>query len=195
MHTRLSLAIGLCVFVVSGPVVHAQTAAAPAASEEIEPRTIGSAGTLLIGFSGYADRFFSRSDDAPLNYTLQIDATRFVSDRIALHGGLTGSNRLGEDEEDLLEGLGAPALHAFVGARFYFTPDSMGSVYAGAGYWVQITDRRDGDTGVVMGIAGFQGAMSSRASVFVEGGYGFGLESGDSRVARMTALIGVRLKW
>lgn len=154
-----------------------------------------------MGFSGYADRVFSRSDNAPLNYTLQIDVARFVSDRIALLGGVAGSDSIvGADEdapedEDASDTFGTPALHAFGGARLYFTPGSMTSVYAGAEYWTQLTHRESGDVGVVMAIAGAQGVLSSRASLFVEGGYGWGLAGGDRRIARIAGRIGVRLKW
>lgn len=57
-------------------------------------------------------------------------------------------------------------MHAFGGARFYFTPQLMASLYAGTEYWAQLTHREPGDTGVAIGIVGAQGVVSPRASLF-----------------------------
>ncbi len=165
-------------------------------SEDIEPRVIGTQGTTLIGISGFADHFLSRSRDLPLNYSLELEVARFVSQRIAVYGGLSGSGSLGGDPGDEVSGIGASALHLFSGGRYYFTPLSMASLYAAADYWTQLTDREEGDAGSIVAKFGAQAAISSRASVFAEAGYGLGLTAlRDGRVVRMVGRIGVRFKW
>lgn len=170
---------------------------APATSEEVEPRIIGTTGTMLMGVSGYLDRFSAPDDALPVNYTLQLDVGRFVSRRIVVRGGLAGSGVFGgAEDEERATGVGAAALHVFGGASWYFTPQSLASLYAGAEYWSQITSRESGDRGVIVGRLGIQGALSSRASAFMEGGYGVGLtrdEEGETRT-RMLLQVGVRVK-
>ena len=102
------------------------------ADEEIEPRVVGKRGALLLGFSGYLDKFSSSEDPLPALFTFQTDAVWFFTNRIAVHGGLVGTSSLGGDSDDYPEGFGVPALYAFGGALYYFTPQSMLSL-AGQG--------------------------------------------------------------
>ena len=51
-------------------------------SEDLEPRTIGSSGTTLVGIAGYVDKFSSSEDTFPGAYTVHVDVTRFVTDRL-----------------------------------------------------------------------------------------------------------------
>ncbi len=164
--------------------------------EDVEPRVVGTRGTTAIGLAGYADRITSADDDLPLNLTLQVDVGRFLTQRIAVRGGVVGTGALGGDPEARAAGVGVPALHAFGAASYYFTPRSMASVYAGAGYWAQITGRDGADRGSILGLAGLEGALSSRATVFLEGGYGVGLtRTGDGATRqRFVARLGVRVK-
>jgi hypothetical protein len=165
-------------------------------SEDIEPRIIGAPGTTSLGFSGYADTVRSADEVRPFNLSLHVDVTRFLTAKIAVRGGVAGSATFGGDPDDLPEGVGMPALHAFGAGLYYFTPRSMASFYAGAGYWAQITARDGPDNGFVIGLGGLEAAVSSRALVFVEGGYGFGLSrttDGSTR-QRLVGRVGVRLK-
>jgi hypothetical protein len=192
-------ALVLSVVAFGAASAHAQTPAAPAAvPEDVEPRRIGTAGTTTVGVSGYVDRSFSSEDQFATNYTAQADVARFLTNRIAVRGGLSGSGSLGGDEEDAEQrpvGPGAPALHAIVGALYYFTPQSMLSLYAGADYWAQLSQRTSPDAGSLLGTAGIEGALSSRARLYIEGGYGVGLTRGeeDETRSRFTGRIGFRL--
>jgi len=175
----------------------AQTASTPL-PEEVEPRVIGAAGTMMASFSGYVDRFFSSERGLPFNYSMQIDVGRFVTNDFVIRGGLRGSGSVGGDEaEDLPNGPGAPATHAFAGVLYYFTPQSILSAYVGADYWGQLTRRNGRDAGSIVGLAGLQGLLSSRVGVFVEGGYGAALvrDDDDVRVTRMLGQIGVRVRF
>jgi hypothetical protein len=80
---------------------------------------------------------------------------------------------------------------------YYFTPQSIVSAYAGVDYWAQLTQRAEADAGSIVGTLGLQGAMSSRVSAFVEGGYGPALTRGDDdeRLWRVIGRVGVRLKF
>lgn len=174
----------------------AQTSQSP--SEEVEPRVIGTRGTMLTGFSGYVDRFFSSERELPFNYTAQVDIGRFISQSFVVRGGFRGSGSIGgEDSEDLASGQGAPALHVFGGLLYYFTPQSIVSLYTGADYWAQLTQRDDTDRGTLFGVIGVQGVLSSRVSVFLEGGYGAALRINDDevRATRIVGQVGVRLKF
>jgi hypothetical protein len=165
-------------------------------SEDVEPRTIGRRGSTAIGLAGYADRIASEDDDLPLHLTLQVDVNHFLTRRIALRGGVSGSGALGGDPDAIPSGIGVGALHVFGAGAYYFTPQSMASVYAGAGYWNQLTSRDGVDRGSILGLGGIEAALSSRATVFVEGGYGLGLtrsEDGATRT-RFVARIGFRVK-
>ena len=196
MRTRVrAIAIALTVLT-STAVTRAQTTVP--SSEEVEPRVIGTAGTMLTGFSGYIDRFYSSERGLPFNYSMQIDVGRFVTSKLVVRGGMRGGGSVGgDDADDLAAGQGAPALHAFAGLLHYFTPQSMASLYAGADYWAQITQRDGPDAGTIVGVAGVQGALSSRVSLFLEGGYGTALQKNDDdvRVTRIVGQIGVRVKF
>ena len=165
-------------------------------NEDVEPRIIGGPGTTAIGLGGYADRITSEDDNLPLNLTLQVDIGRFLTKHIAVRGGVVGSGALGGDPDELPTGVGVPSLHAFAAANWYFTPQSMASLYAGAGYWAQITAREGPDRGSILGLAGMEAALSSRATVFVEGGWGLGLTKTDDGATRQrfVARLGVRVK-
>ena len=196
MRTRVrAIAIALTVL---ASVRMAQAQTTPQSSEEVEPRTIGTTGTTMTGFSGYIDRFFSPEDGLPFNYSLQVDVGRFITRTFVVRGGVRGSGSVGGDEaEDLPAGQGVAALHAFAGLVHYFTPQSMVSLYAGADYWAQLTQRDSADAGTLLGIGGVQGQLSSRVSLFLEGGYGAALWKNDDevRATRLVAQIGVRLKF
>jgi hypothetical protein len=73
----------------------------------------------------------------------------------------------------------------------------MASVYAGPAYWAQITGRDGPDAGFLVGLGGVEAALSSRATVFMEGGYGFGLTKteDDATRQRFVARVGVRVKF
>jgi hypothetical protein len=165
-------------------------------NEDVEPRVVGAPGTTAIGLAGYADRITSEDDNLPLNVTLQVDISRFLTTRIAVRGGVVGSGALGGDPDALPTGVGVPSLHAFASANYYFTPRSLASFYAGAGYWAQITARDGADRGAILGLAGLEGALSSRATLFLEGGYGVGLTRTDDGATRQrfVARLGVRVK-
>ena len=196
MRTRVR-AIGIALAVLtSTAMTSAQTTTQ--LSEELEPRIIGTAGTMVTGFSGYIDRFFSSERGLPFNYSMQVDVGRFVTRTLVVRGGMRGSGSVGGDDADeLATGQGVPAMHAFAGLLHYFTPQSMASFYAGADYWAQISQRDGADAGTIIGVAGVQGALSSRVSVFLEGGYGSALQKNDDdvRVTRFVGQIGVRLKF
>ena len=167
-------------------------------TEDIEPRRIGEAGTMTIGVSGYVDRFFSSEHALPTNYTAQVDVARFITDRIAVRGGLSGTGSVGgDDPEERPVGAGAPALHALIGAHYYFSPRSMLSLYTGADYWAQLTQRQSPDSGSLLGAVGVEGAISSRARVYVEGGYGAALTRGEDgeTLSRYVGRIGFRFKF
>jgi hypothetical protein len=179
---------------VTGPADGPAPAVTP--SEDIEPRVIGKPRTMALGLAGYADRIGSSDDDLPFNLTLQVELGRFLTRAIAVRGGVVGSAPLGGDSRDRTDGTGQPALHAFGEGHYYFTPQSLASVYAGAGYWWQLTGRDGADAGSVLGLGGVEAAVSSRATVFVEGGYGIGLTKSDDGATRTRVLarLGVRLK-
>lgn len=198
MNVSMSLRLVTLFVVFSAGVACAQTPAEATrpTSEETEPRVIGATGTLMMGAAGYLDRFSSSEDRFPINYAVHVDVGRFLTPRIVLRGGIVGSASVG-GEDDLPVGPGVPALHALVGGLYYFTPQSMASLYVGAEYWAQLTQRATRDAGVVFGTFGVQGLVSSRASVFIEGGYGVGLTRGDEDElrSRIVGRAGVRLKF
>ncbi len=170
--------------------VHAQT-------EETEPRVIARPGTTVVGFSGYVDRFFSSEAVFPINYTAQVDVCRFVTRRFAIRGGAVGSGSVkGDNSDENATGSGAPSVHAIAGVLYYFTPDSIVSMYVGGEYWAQLTQREGRDTGSVFGTAGLQAAISSRASFFVQGGVGGRVNRGDrdELLTRFVAQLGLRIK-
>jgi hypothetical protein len=168
-------------------------------SEDVEPRTIGTTGTTMIGVSGFIDRFYSPEQSLPLNLTAHVDVARFITPHVALRGGLAGSGSFGGDEAaELAKGQGVASLHVFAGGAYYLRPQSMLSFYAGGDYWAQLTQRGDvKDGGSVVGFVGVQGALSSRAHVFLEGGYGMALslDVDEVRPKRIVGRVGVRLKF
>lgn len=166
--------------------------------EEVEPRIIGRAGTLLIGFGASLDRAFSTEALMPLNYTVQIDAIRFVTNHIGVHVALAGSGSAGGDEDTVQPtGAGAPALRLRVGGLYFLTPKSMFSLYTGGAYSTQLTQRGDNAAGSIVANLGLQAALSSRAALFVEGGYGFGLRRGSEGelVTSIVGQLGVRFRF
>lgn len=150
----------------------------------------------MVGVSGFIDRFFSSRDLFPTNYVIQADVTRFITRKIAINGGVAGTGTFGDAAESEPVGIGARALHAFGGANYFFTPQSLASLYAGGSYWGQVTERDNPDAGTVVGVVGLQSAISSRASFYVEGAYGASLTKGDKGETRtrMLGRVGVRLR-
>ncbi len=193
LKAALTLALSISVATAG---LKAQAAPEAAQSEELQPRIIGTTGTMKIGFAGYADRFFSSENSFSTNYTAQVDIGRFIARKLAVRGGLAGTGNFGGGESDLPTGRGAPALYAFGGVLYYFAPQSMWSIYSGGEYWAQLTQRADPDAGSVVAKLGIEGAVSSRVSIFVDGGYGFGLTKGedDELLTRFVGQIGLRLK-
>jgi hypothetical protein len=182
----------------------AQNSVAPAAAtgEEVEPRVIGHAGVTLLGVSGTMSRFFSTEQLMAGTYTVQVDAHRFVLSKVALRLGVVGTDAFGaadddEDEDDDSTSTSTTALEILGGALYYFTPESIWSFYAGGEYRARLTSRFGGDAGSAGAIAGLQGALSARASFFVEGGYGLRLRRGDEGdlQTRIVGLAGVRFRF
>jgi hypothetical protein len=166
--------------------------------EDVEPRAIGHSGTLLVGFGGALDRAFSTQALMPLTYTVQIDAVRFVTNHIGVQVALSGSGSVGGDEQYAQPtGTGAPALHLRVGGVYFLTPKSMMSLYAGGSYSNQLTQRAGTDAGAVVATGGIQAVLSSRAALFVEGGYGFGLKRGaeGELVTSIIGQVGFRIRF
>lgn len=192
MASRRSLALLTCA------AVWLNVAAAHAQTEEIEPRVVGGSGLMSIGVSGFVDTFRSSEDTFPLNATLQVEVTRFLTNRFAARGGLVGAARLGDEETDESPtGPGTTALDALAGVYFYFTPESMVSVYAGPEYRMPLTERAEREAGTLLGMAGVDAAVSSRTSVFVEGGYGFRFTrgDGDELQTRIVGKVGFRIRF
>jgi hypothetical protein len=192
---RTIAALGM--MLASAGLAQAQQPPLPA-NEDLEPRIIGSKGTALVGASGYFDEFFSSAERLPINYSVQADVGRFVTNRVVLRGGMRGTGSVSGDNSDTLPtGSGAAALHGFAGLLYYLTPRSLVSLYTGAEYWAQLTRRESPDAGSVVGTFGVQGVLSSRASLFVEMGYGVATrrDRDDIRVTRITGQMGVRLRF
>jgi hypothetical protein len=166
-------------------------------AEDIEPRIIGRRGLTSIGIGGFVDRFSSSETLFATNYTAQVDVCRFLTRRIAVRVGAVGTGSFGgEEDDDLPAGSGAPSVQASSGVLFYFTPQKMASFYVGGEYWAQLTRRVAGDTGSLLGVAGIHAAVSSRASVFIQGGVGGRIARGDEGelLTRIVAQLGIRLK-
>ena len=171
----------------------------PIVSEEIEPRVVGRRGMMSVGISGFADKFSSTENVFATNYIAQVDVCRFLTRRFAVRGGLVGSGRFGggDSEDDAWPvGSGAPAMQVAGGLLFYFTPQKLASFYLGGEYWAQLTQRVAGDTGSLVGVAGIHATLSSRASLFVQGGVGGRVARGDEGelLTRIVAQLGVRIK-
>jgi hypothetical protein len=182
----------------------AQNSVAPAAAtaEEVEPRIIGHTGVTLLGVSGTMSRFFSSEQLMAGTYTVQVDAHRFILSKVALRFGVVGTDAFGaadddDDDDDSSTSTSTTALEAIGGALYYFTPESIWSFYAGGEYRARLTSRFSGDAGSAGAIAGLQGALSARASFFVEGGYGLRLRRGDEGElqTRIVGLAGVRFRF
>jgi hypothetical protein len=168
-----------------------------AQSEDVEPRIIGHRGVTLLGVSGSLSRYFSPEDLFAGTYTVQVDGHHFISKKIAVRFGAIGSDTFGgdshdsdsddsdadesdsSDNDDTGTSLAASAVEVLGGAVYYFTPESVWSFYGGGEYRARITNRLTNDIGSANAIVGLQGALSSRASFFIEGGYGFQLRRGD----------------
>jgi hypothetical protein len=117
---------------------------------------------------------------------------------MAIRFGVLGTGSIGgDDSTDEPTGPVAPALHVGGGGLFYFTPGSMVSAYAGMEYWAQVSRRTDNDAGTAVGKFGLQAAISSRASVFAEGGYGVNLRRGDEgeTITRIVGQLGLRIRF
>lgn len=166
------------------------------AQEDIEPRVVGSTGTTMAGMSGFIDRFSSSEDDFPWRVSLYFDLSRFVTSKIAVRGGLVGATTF-QDEDDESVGSSASSLHAFASTLYFFTPQSMVSLYSGAEYRAQLNRRAERDAGTVLGVGGVQAMLSSRAGLFIEGGYGVHLTKGDEgeRLTRLTGQVGFRIRF
>jgi hypothetical protein len=183
---------------VAAALVMLVTVTSSAQTEETEPRVIGGGGVTSVGFSGFIDRFTSSEALFPWHVTAHVDVTRFLTNRIAVRGGLIGSTLFaGDDADERATGPGAASLEAAVAGLFYFTPEAMASLYTGGEYRAPLTSRAERDAGTLLGKAGVQAAMSSRASVFLEGGYGARLTRGDDDElqTRIVAEIGFRIKF
>src|SRR4051812_15461008 len=160
-NTLLIVMFVLGAAVRAGAQVPAPADGPPAAvtpNEDIEPRVIGAPGRMSVGIGGYGDRITSADEVRPFNLSLHVDVTRFLTAKIAVRGGVVGSGTVG-GPDDLPTGVGMPALNAFGAGLYYFTPRSIASLYAGAGYWAQITARDGPDRGSVLGIGGLEAAV------------------------------------
>lgn len=166
------------------------------AQEDLEPRTVGGAGVTAVGLSGFIDQHASSESTFPTHLTLNADVTHFLTARVAVRGGVIGSTAFGQTAGETT-GPGAAALHALGGVLFFFTPQSMLSFYTGAEYRAQLTGRADKDAGSLLGLGGLQAALSSRASVFVQAGYGGRLTRGDEGEfqSRVAGEVGVRIRF
>lgn len=199
MFRRLSTVVGVAcavtVLAIAQPA--SAQASAPSLPEDIEPRVIGAKGATAVGFSGFVDKFNSSEETFPLHAVMQIDVTRFVTTRFAARGGLLGATTFGGDEDAQVSGPGAPAVSATAALLYYFTPQGMVSLYAGSEYRAQLTSRAEKDAGSLLGLAGVEAAVSSRAHVFVEGGFGARLTHGDEgeRQTRIVGQVGIRIKF
>jgi hypothetical protein len=114
-----------------------------------------------------------------------------------VRGGIVGAASFRQDDDESTQGPRAASLHALISGLYYFTPQSMLSLYSGAEYRAQLTRRADKDSGSALAVAGVEATLSSRASVFVEGGYGARLTRGDEgeRQTRIAGRVGVRIKF
>jgi hypothetical protein len=80
---------------------------------------------------------------------------------------------------------------------FYFTPEAIMSFYTSTEYWAQLTQRAGADSGSIVAQGGLQAAVSSRASLFVEAGYGARLTRGKEGelMTRIVGQVGLRIKF
>jgi len=206
MSSRRRLAFSgflILVFVARASLANGQTperppqVVTPAVEEEIEPRIIGRPGTTMIGISGFADRAFSTEALMPLNYTVEAGGLRFITNHIAVDAAVAGSGSFGGDDSvSVPTGTGVASLRLMAGGLYFLRPKSMISLYGGADYATQLTRRSGSERGVIVGKVGIQAAMSARAALFVEGGYGFAVTKGSAgeRVNRIQGLVGLRIR-
>ena len=157
---------------------------------------VGTGGLTTVGLSGFVDKFSSSEDTFPFRATFHVDVSRFLTTNLALRGGIIGSGAFGGDEDQPV-GPEAASIDATAGALWYFTPQSMASLYGGLEYRVPLTARAEKDPGSALGIGGVQAAVSSRASVFVQGGYGARLTRGDEGElqTRLVGEVGFRIRF
>lgn len=172
-------------------------AAPAAAQEDVEPRTVGGRGITTIGLAGFIDKYTSNETTFPTHASLHVDIGRFLTSRFAVRAGLLGATTFGDPDDEVATGPGAAALHALGSVQFYFTPQSLLSFYTGAEYRAQLTRRAGQDAGTMLGLGGLQATVSSRASVFVQAGYGARLSRGDEGElqTRITGEVGFRLRF
>ena len=170
---------------------------APPVSEELEPRVVGAAGVTTIGLSGFIDKVSSPEDVFPWRATGQFDLTRFVTRRFAARIGLVGATSADGLDDDERIGAAAPAFFATAAVLAYVTPSAVLSPYLGLEYRARLTDRPAKDAGVALGLAGAQAALSSRASMYLEAGYGVDLTRGsdDELRTRFVTMFGVRIRF
>jgi hypothetical protein len=72
LHAALRLALLLIALVSARPAFAQAKAAAPVPSErpeELEPRVVGAAGMMSVGFAGFVDRFNSHQTLYSTNFT------------------------------------------------------------------------------------------------------------------------------
>lgn len=150
---------------------------------------------MMAGVSGFIDHFSSSEDSYPWKVSVYFDVSRFVTSKIAVRGGLAGATTFHEDDES--SGPAASSIDAFVSGLYFFTPQSMVSLYSGAEYRAQLNRRAETDAGSVMGVGGLQATLSSRAGLFVEAGYGVRLTQGDEgeSLTRLTGQVGIRVRF
>lgn len=143
------------------------------AEAQNEDRTVGRQGATQIGFS-FSTISVSQGDsdiESPTVYYGNVEVGRFLTDRFVLRGGLSGIGTFGGDD-DSGEDFGFTQFSGLVGLLLYFSPSSVGSAYVGADYSFTLTNRVDGDNGTIYGRVGVQGAVTPRAAIFGEFGYG-----------------------
>lgn len=165
--------------------------------EALEPRVVAVGGATTIGLSGFADKVSSSEDVFPWTATAHVELMRFLTRRLALRVGLLGSTTADGLEDDERTTAAAPAFHASAAALFYVTPGALLSPYAGVEYRSRLSERPATDAGTVLGLTGLQVTVSSRASVFVEAGFGGDLTRGDEGElrTRFVSAIGVRIRF
>lgn len=112
----------------------------------------------------------------------QGDLGSFLSDSFLLRLGATFSGQIGGDLDPNVQGL--------VGFLYYFSPDGSGSLYAGVDTTKDLGT--EGSKPYGYGRLGLQTMLNSRASFFVEGGYGKILSSESSGSGSFQVQAGLR---
>lgn len=188
----------ICVIAVATAIpTLASAQSTPSIDEELEPRVVAAAGVTTLGLSGFLDKVSSSEDAYPWNATAQFDLTRFLTRRLAARIGVVGSTTADGLEDDERIGAAAPAFYATAAALVYLTPGAVVSPYLGTEYRARLNERPDKDAGIVLGLAGFQASISSRASVFAEAGYGIDITRGSEGELRrrFVTSFGVRVRF